>query len=590
MTNNTTAPALTDEQRSRVEYALDYMGGSGFAPEADILRALLTSPRAAVPGQGWKLVPEIPTVEMLDAALPGDDTFGRGFKTRIYQEMLDATPAAPVAPAAEADPIDKLEPTLILTGAQLLEALDLVAPDRTADQFESEVSFQYGNGHSGKGMYCWITDYPDEGASLLDGSTVAAQAVAADGASTQRCNLGVGCDEAGVCYASAHGDASQCGRAAVSPAKDVVTREQVMEWARAANIGNVWFTDQIIAELRDFAILARAAVSPATAALPIKIPHVHIRPEDEEIGRQYYALGFVDGSRSITDAPRPAQGKALPATADSNCTCGMKLGHARHCAAFDESMVRYEPFGEKPSTADERAALQWTAGTLQEIVSGRWKGAKESDKVSIGSVTKTVAQILDMADAALGRASQAAAPAEARESSVVASGLIGLARHVRAVPAYSKLVGDMDIVDQAIAILNGAPAEAREPHSDDIAVDAFAAAMKAKMAASRAKGRGGWETCTPSDLSRMLREHVEKGDPRDVANFCMMLHHHGASISGAADAGEAADATRYRWLQRQRAKVWHEIADLPINHTNEYIDAAIAADGHSAQGGKGGEA
>ncbi|MCM2546150.1 hypothetical protein ACVCII_04260 [Burkholderia glumae] len=46
----------------------------------------------------------------------------------------------------------------------------------------------------------------------------AAQAVAADRASTQRCNLGVGCDEAGVCYASAHGDASQCGRAAVSPA------------------------------------------------------------------------------------------------------------------------------------------------------------------------------------------------------------------------------------------------------------------------------------------------------------------------------------------------------------------------------------
>ncbi|WP_186166492.1 DUF551 domain-containing protein [Burkholderia gladioli] len=42
------------------------------------------------------------------------------------------------------------------------------------------------------------------------------------------------------------------------------------------------------------------------SVLPIKIPHVHIRPEDEEIGRQYYALGFVDGSRSITDAPQPA--------------------------------------------------------------------------------------------------------------------------------------------------------------------------------------------------------------------------------------------------------------------------------------------
>ncbi|PRE82385.1 rod-binding protein, partial [Burkholderia gladioli] len=71
---------------------------------AEHTRALLTSPRAAVPGQGWKLVPEIPTVEMLDAALPGDDTFGRGFKTRIYQEMLDAAPAAPAAPVEDVAP------------------------------------------------------------------------------------------------------------------------------------------------------------------------------------------------------------------------------------------------------------------------------------------------------------------------------------------------------------------------------------------------------------------------------------------------------------------------------------------------------
>lgn len=79
---------------------------------------------------------------------------------------------------------------------------------------------------------------------------------------------------------------------------------------------------------------------------------------------------------------------------------------------------------------------------------------------------------------------------------------------------------------------------ARQPvgdqHPDDLAVDAFAAAMKAKMADARAKGRGGWEDpaqCTADDLSRMLRDHVEKGDPRDVANFCMMLHQRGESIS-----------------------------------------------------------
>ncbi|KVT86313.1 hypothetical protein WT25_11205 [Burkholderia territorii] len=85
-----------------------------------------------------------------------------------------------------------------------------------------------------------------------------------------------------------------------------------------------------------------------------------------------------------------------------------------------------------------------------------------------------------------------------------------------------------------------AKAEAREPHSDDVAVDSFSAVMKHKLALARDKGRGGWETCSPADLSRMLREHVEKGDPRDVANFCMMLWHHGSPIvSAPADAGEA---------------------------------------------------
>nr|WP_244125155.1 helix-turn-helix transcriptional regulator [Burkholderia gladioli] len=122
---------------------------------------------------------------------------------------------------------------------------------------------------------------------------------------------------------------------------------------------------------------------------------------------------------------------------------------------------------------------------------------------------------------------QAAAPAEAREITMTVEDAM------RIVMANW---GDKDAIERVFRA-NVAPADAR--HSDDIAVDAFAVEMKAKMAAARAKGRSGWETCAPEDLSRMLREHVEKGDPRDVANFCMMLHHHGASISGAADAGEA---------------------------------------------------
>ena len=62
-------------------------------------------------------------------------------------------------------------------------------------------------------------------------------------------------------------------------------------------------------------------------------------------------------------------------------------------------------------------------------------------------------------------------------------------------------------------------------HPDDYAVQTFANAMIEKMALSRAKGRGGWEACTWLELWGMLREHVEKGDPVDVANLAMMIWH-----------------------------------------------------------------
>ncbi|MDA8153489.1 MAG: hypothetical protein M0003_12425 [Acidithiobacillus sp.] len=49
--------------------------------------------------------------------------------------------------------------------------------------------------------------------------------------------------------------------------------------------------------------------------------------------------------------------------------------------------------------------------------------------------------------------------------------------------------------------------------------------MTAKLALSRAKGRGGWHTprCDVDHLHRMLREHVEKGDMVDVLNLAGMI-------------------------------------------------------------------
>lgn len=36
------------------------------------------------------------------------------------------------------------------------------------------------------------------------------------------------------------------------------------------------------------------------------------------------------------------------------------------------------------------------------------------------------------------------------------------------------------------------------------------------------------------------------------------------------------DAERYRWLKLQRSKAWRDAAGVPMNHTDAFIDAAMA--------------
>lgn len=91
-----------------------------------------------------------------------------------------------------------------------------------------------------------------------------------------------------------------------------------------------------------------------------------------------------------------------------------------------------------------------------------------------------------------------------------------------------------------------AAAEAiEEQHPDDAAVDTLAALMKAKLAKQRARGYGGWDTpeCTQQRLSDMLRGHVDKGDPVDVANFCAFLAARGEGIALAAPAAVAVPSS-----------------------------------------------
>jgi len=76
-------------------------------------------------------------------------------------------------------------------------------------------------------------------------------------------------------------------------------------------------------------------------------------------------------------------------------------------------------------------------------------------------------------------------------------------------------------------------AKAKNAHVDDRGVDAFAAAMKSKLAKKREQGYDGWDDpklCPTGRLQNMLLEHVSKGDPVDVGNFAMMLWNRGESL------------------------------------------------------------
>lgn len=104
------------------------------------------------------------------------------------------------------------------------------------------------------------------------------------------------------------------------------------------------------------------------------------------------------------------------------------------------------------------------------------------------------------------------------------------------------------------SVLAASPAAAPETaHADDLAVDRFAAAMKAKMAQKRAEGRGGWDdknTCSAARLQVMLVEHLAKGDPVDIGNFAMMLWNRGEPVAAVApsDAKGKDDDVKDLWI------------------------------------------
>jgi hypothetical protein len=88
---------------------------------------------------------------------------------------------------------------------------------------------------------------------------------------------------------------------------------------------------------------------------------------------------------------------------------------------------------------------------------------------------------------------------------------------------------------------------------DNAAVDRFAASMREKLSASRAKGRDGWQDpglCPDARLADMLIGHLPKGNPGnliDIAILAMMLHERGADpglLAGPLARGDLAQPWR----------------------------------------------
>ncbi|WP_347558527.1 hypothetical protein [Robbsia sp. KACC 23696] len=127
---------------------------------------------------------------------------------------------------------------------------------------------------------------------------------------------------------------------------------------------------------------------------------------------------------------------------------------------------------------------------------------------------------------------------------------------------YSTYAGTLGRGDYEHSVIGGPEAPVQsEIHPDDIAIDSFARALRAKMAESRAKGRSGWEECPTDDLSYFLREHVEKGDPRDVGIYCAMLYWKRSSIAGPATGKK----TPVAWTSQKQLDIGKGMPATAVN-------------------------
>ncbi|KWN80818.1 hypothetical protein WM24_23560 [Burkholderia ubonensis] len=305
-------------------------------------------------------------------------------------------------------------------------------------------------------------------------------------------------------------------------------------------------TDDNTHDLYDLWLAARAAASPAADQPFHKLLAALIDIYDDERNNAPEDRCYVEGAwtevinearTALGAAQQPAQADA-PATIPDECAAsGASCSYAPE-GRHGEMQCRY--CGKAPADAldeEQRDALNEAICLAND-----------------GGLPGTADQLRSI----LALHEQADAPAEAREPVCKLCSSTGPDLPC----AYPTEINRQ----QARRIAELESRLSVNPHPDDVAVDVFATVMKDKLAKARLKGRGGWQTCSPENLSWMLREHVEKGDPRDVANFCMMLWHQGSPITSSPGVSTATQLDKFiieygHILAQALSLTYYDVAD-----------------------------
>jgi len=98
-------------------------------------------------------------------------------------------------------------------------------------------------------------------------------------------------------------------------------------------------------------------------------------------------------------------------------------------------------------------------------------------------------------------------------------------------------LSDLEIIAMLDAAIKAAqterviyPKRDRLPDDERKALDAMVSAMSEKLYRKYIEGYSGFEGASEEHLNRLLHEHLLKGDPVDVANFCAFLLHNGQRV------------------------------------------------------------